>query len=324
MELYNRKRDQEERSKLSAERERSDILFCFSAVGQAEIELPSGKFLRVNEKLAALSGYSEKELLRMTAFQLLHQDDHVAFLDMKALPGHFRCICKDGGVRWIEIDETEFTGNGDRTALLLIIDRTEEKRQIDIIEDARKNVETIGRVKNEFLAHVSHELRTPLGGIMGMVELLMHWTPDTEQQEFLSKIRESTEALLVIVKDVLDLSSIDTGKFELRMMEFDLHKELERTANLFAETAREKRLKFALRASMDIPRRVYGDPARLSQILRNLIQNALKYTQEGAVTLTAESQGVVEGEELILFTVADTGPGILKKKVTFCSPSSDG
>lgn len=320
--------------------------FELSAVGRADLDPVSRRFLSVNRKLCELTGYTERELLALSEPELTVQEYREARdpsitprdrtpddgktpadrepaaakpgADAPDRPAHpertevKRYRRKDGTALWVETHEAQYSEDSGKPSavVLIVVDVTDRVLVERELEQAKNQIGIVNRMKNEFLSHVSHELRTPIGGIMGMIEVLMHRLEDRDLRQFLAVIRESSRSLLSIVEDILDLSRIETGKLELRSMEFDLQQELERTVHLFSERAEKKRLRLELRASPDIPRRVFGDPRRLSQVLRNLIENAVEYTETGTVTVTAHVRGEENGEKILLFSVTDTGPGV--------------
>lgn len=181
---------------------------------------------------------------------------------------------------------------------------------LEEIKEARDRAETANEAKSSFLAIVSHEIRTPINGINGMAELLSGTATTQQQKRYISLMRSSCDTLLLLIKDILDLSKIESGKMFLEETEFDLKSLIEETVDPFVVKASSKGLKISLSLSKEIPEILFGDPTRLKQILANLFDNALKFTEEGEiflkVTPTASSSELVE----ILFEVIDTGIGI--------------
>jgi signal transduction histidine kinase len=185
------------------------------------------------------------------------------------------------------------------------------------LRQAKDSAEQASRAKSAFLANMSHEIRTPMNGIIGMIELALMASPDSEIKNYLQLAKVSGKALVNLINDILDLSKIESGKAELVLGDFSVRQTIESTAKPFEITARERGLRFSLSIDPAVPDQLFGDQGRLRQVLVNLIGNALKFTRQGGITVTvvldADREKLPRGgghNVRLLFTIADTGMGI--------------
>ena len=194
--------------------------------------------------------------------------------------------------------------------------RKEVERQL--LEERGKQLEKADQMKTEFLANMSHEIRTPINGVIGMAELLLHTPMSSEQREFAQIIRESAQALLIIINDILDLSKIEAGRLDLESLDFHLVPMVEGTAELLAETARTKELSVMTFIEPLVPPFLNGDPGRLRQVLLNLVGNALKFTESGEVIIRVAATPANDTSERVKvkFSVSDTGIGLTEEAKT--------
>ncbi|BBL71231.1 GAF domain-containing hybrid sensor histidine kinase/response regulator [Methylogaea oryzae] len=192
--------------------------------------------------------------------------------------------------------------------------RDEQDRFEAALKDSRDIAVKASQSKSEFLSNVSHEIRTPMNAIIGLSRLAMETGLTAEQQDCIGKVYESSTALLHIINDILDFSKIEAGMLELHRSEFDLGEVLQNVRGLFVATAQQKGLTLAMTMDADVPRRLLGDPIRLSQVLNNLVGNALKFTEQGGVSLRVGRIGGSDGLVRLRFAVQDTGIGLSREE----------
>lgn len=181
--------------------------------------------------------------------------------------------------------------------------------------EARKVAEQAEKFQEQFLANMSHDIRTPLNGIVGMTNLLSGTNLNGEQKEFIDATKQSSDTLMILVNDILDLSKIKAGRLDIEGIPFDIRELITRSVFTLKQKAKEKGLQFIISIGPDIPLRVTGDPHRLSQILVNLIGNSIKFTDKGEVVLSLKI-GEKEADKVqICFSVKDTGIGIAENKL---------
>jgi signal transduction histidine kinase/HPt (histidine-containing phosphotransfer) domain-containing protein/ActR/RegA family two-component response regulator len=173
-----------------------------------------------------------------------------------------------------------------------------------------RKAEAAVRAKSEFLANISHEIRTPMNSILGMAQLAYKAERHPRQRDYLRKIQLSGEHLLSIIDDILDISKIDAGKLSIEVVDFELARVIENLTNLVAEKAEDKRLRLIFDIDPAIPPYLCGDPLRLCQVLINLVNNAIKFTEEGEVTVRIKRLDESENGVLLYFEVRDTGIGM--------------
>ncbi len=307
-------------------------------IGTWEWNVQTGETV-FNEKWAEIVGYDLAELQPVsisTWKNLVHPEDGVRSSDL--LSKHFsgecsfyNCECrmkhKDGHWVWVHDRGKVVSWTDDGKPFMMYgthADISERKRtenelltlNEELLNAASKAKELASRAeaanvaKSEFLANMSHEIRTPMNGIIGMTTLLLETELDEIQSQYAKVISRSSESLLSLVNDILDLSKIEAGKMQLEILNFNLYELLDDFIDMFSLRTDEKKIEFICAASLSIPYLLRGDPGRLRQIILNLTGNALKFTEKGEIRLLATLESSSDNEVIIRFSVKDTGMGI--------------
>ncbi len=324
VDITERERAEEENRRLAELVEASDSIAVFKD--------PSLRYLMVNQAFFRLTGFSDIRDVSGKTDQELFEDtatpkqiEEYVRNDLKALalePGQVlaaeETLSGDDGLERTFLTKKFPVYYKDRTQLLGVATLTSEITDRKLMENdlrlAKDEAESANQAKSEFLANMSHEIRTPINGIMGMLQLLATSDLDKEQQEYAQVGINACRRLTRLLSDILDLSRVEAGRLEICHEPFDPRETIESAVQLFRPPAEQKGLALDFTWDDKIPATLYGDPARLLQLVNNLLGNAIKFTEEGRIHLDVRKVGRGRSERL-LFTVADTGIGIPENKL---------
>ncbi|MES2809212.1 MAG: response regulator [Bacteroidota bacterium] len=277
-----------------------------------------GRIIFCNQYLSNLLGYTQKEILGMLWFENFIPDEIKesvrAMLTNNAVPQQYTnpVVCRNGEQRIISWQNTmSYDENGLLKETTSIgEDITDQQKATMELISAKEMAEKASKFKSEFLSIMSHEIRTPMNAVIGTTNLLLHENPRPDQLDYLNILKFSGENLLAIINDILDYNKIEAGKLELNQLKFDIHNLAHQIKQTFAAKAAEKKVALELTIDSTIPQFVNGDQIRLSQILNNLISNAVKFTQKGKIDIDLKAERISNKHVLIRFKIEDTGIGI--------------
>lgn len=289
----------------------SDIVVVLDARGVIQYVGPSA---------VRLLGYLGEEVFGKPVFEFIHPDEvkevQETFKHAVATPGftltkEVRCRHKDGTYLCLEaIGKNLLDDPKVGSVVINARDITDRKRSEGELQKAKEAAEAAGRARAQFLANISHEIRTPMNSIIGMTELLIETPLNRQQKELAETARESAEMLFALVDDILDFSKMEAGKLIIESIPFDPLNVLEKTIRIISVKAREKGLSLNYSYPPGIPAVTRGDPYRLQQVLINLAGNAVKFTDKGRVDINLSLESEDPTRVMLLFEVADTGPGL--------------
>ena len=291
--------------------------------GYYEVDL-EGNFTFFNDSMCTILGYSSQEISKMNQHQLLDE------ANSRKLEGTFKKVLESGdpvtSLSWRLASKNRSRRFVESSVFLLkdpkgtptgfggFIRDVTQRHRAEALFRAKMAAEASSRTKSEFLASMSHEIRTPLNSIIGLVDLMLNTKLPPDQREDLDVVKSSVYSLLSIINNILDFSKIEAGKLEIEQSPFSLEQFMGDTIKIMGMKSHEKGIELAYRIAPGVPDRLLGDPTRLRQVLLNLIDNAIKFTDRGVVVIYVASHALTHFDVVLNIAVLDTGIGIPKDK----------
>ena len=280
----------------------------------------SGNFTFFNDSMCKILGYSREEMASLNQLEVLDE------FNSKRLQGAFNKVLDSGNpvtsLAWTLSDKRRSLRFVESSVSLIndpkgspagfggFIRDVTQRQRAEVMYRAKLAAEAASRTKSEFLASMSHEIRTPLNAIIGLVELMLTSDLPVDQREDLDVVKSSAYSLLSIINNILDFSKIEAGRLEFEKTPFDFRRFMDESLKIMGMKSHEKGIELAYRIAPETPNHLMGDPIRLRQIVLNLVDNAIKFTDEGEVIVYVAVQSQTDYEVMLQISVVDTGIGI--------------
>lgn len=288
------------------------------------LTLPGDTFVEVNDSAVALLGYTRDDLVGKTSAELqlwCNPEDRLLLVERLKKEGMVRDFeaaqrKRNNEVIYVSICADIVVIDAQQCVLAIVRDITERRKAVEYLKEAKAHADAASKAKSEFLANISHEIRTPLNAVIGFSELLKESLTNDTQRGYVGIITESSQLLMDLINDVLDVSKIEAGRIVLEHADFNLYYLIESLLKLMGPRLESKGLALAYDYDRDVPADFSADPTRIRQILLNLISNAIKFTEQGKISISVTSQPRAAADNVcrVKISVSDTGIGIPLEK----------
>ncbi|MCP4113607.1 MAG: response regulator [Desulfobacteraceae bacterium] len=287
---------------------------------------PKGRMVTVNPAFARIMGYESPEEIINTVTNTREQfyveperqDEVKKLLTEHGFVKNFetRFYRKDGKIIYVSLQAHAVRDEKKKLVYYEgVLEDITQKKRAEELKMAKESAEAASQAKSDFLANMSHEIRTPMNAIMGLTELALKTDLTDRQKDYLDKVNTSSRSLLRVINDILDFSKIEAGKLDLESTNFNLHDVMDNMSDMFSKKAAEKNIEMVISIADNVPCALVGDPLRLGQVLTNLINNAVKFTNKGDVVVKVILIKKDKDKTRLRFTVKDTGIGIPREQL---------
>lgn len=280
--------------------------------------LKGGIFHYVNNRMTQMIGVTESDSFKSLFLKPEEAVDLKDRLDRDLILSNYETevITQDGRTLYVIANFLRRVYHNENTTLCWFFDISSQKQIQSEMEAAKLKAELATKTKSEFLANMSHEIRTPMNAIIGMTYLTLNTPLSSKQQKYVNSINIAAKSLLTILDDILDFSKIEANKMTLEKSAFSLNQLFSNVISQVAFIAQEKRLELVINYPLDIPDAFIGDPTRVSQILLNILNNAVKFTEQGEVIFGCDVIDRTDEQVILEFTVRDTGIGMTEAQLS--------